>query len=75
MVPCRDQDWSKFYPSYASDADSIAKHKEAEQFWCPDAFDLSIYNKHDSPSNKILSVTFQSCDRRVIPQCVSDSDR
>ncbi len=75
MIPCSEQIWKKFYPSYASDADAIAARYQANQFWCPDAFDLSIYNKFDNPVNKILSLTFQPCQRGTLITCVNDVDR
>ena len=75
MVPCTDEDWANFYEPYPSHAASIAAHKAAGQFYCPDAFDLSVINTFDHPESKIVILSLTACNRAEVLTCVGESDR
>lgn len=40
--------------------EKIRKHIEQKQFWCPKAFDLSIYGEHDDVESKTLILRVRS---------------
>ena len=75
MVPCTDEDWNNFYEPYSSHAASIAAHRAANQFFCPEAFDLSVINTFDNPTSKIVLLKLTACSRAEQITCVGESDR
>ena len=61
LSPCKD--YSEFHAHYDAKQDEILQsHIAASQFFCPDAFDLSIYGQGTSPSSKIMSLEIGPCE-------------
>ena len=63
MSPCKD--FSSFYlgeEDYGNPLDKalIQAHIDAEQFFCPDAFDLTLYGMKGDLKAKILSIELDS---------------
>jgi len=56
-------------------ADTITSHKQSDQFWCPKAFDLSVYNTFDNMENKVVNVFLTTCSRLEFPFCAADQAR
>ena len=57
---CTTEDLNQLFAFDPADADVIKAHVDANQFFCPKAFDLSFYGLRDSLSSKMISVKLQS---------------
>ena len=55
MKPCEDYSFIKTHYS-DKEAKMIQAHVDAKQFFCPDAFDLSLYGLKTDLESKILRV-------------------
>lgn len=75
MRPCTDDDWLDFYEPNAAQKSQIDAHKAANQFWCPDSSELSIYNTFDSIDHKVVNVYLTTCLTVENPSCATDTQR
>jgi len=75
MRPCTDADWEGFYEFNAAQKSQITAHKAANQFWCPELSDLSVYNTFDSIDHKLVNVYLTTCLTNENPSCVGDTKR
>lgn len=76
MQLCNDTtDWPDFYESNDAQKQVIEAHKEQFQFWCPKAFDLSLYNTYDNMENKVVNVYLTTCTKTENPICAQDAAR
>jgi hypothetical protein len=48
MEPCTEKNYEAFYPAYPEQKERIDRHKAANQFFCPNAFDLNFYGQYFS---------------------------
>ena len=53
----------------------IQNHINAKQFFCPVAFDLTVYNTFDNVQSKVVNVYMTTCTKTINPLCVSDTTR
>jgi len=56
---CEEAELARFHPLDKVGEKTIQAHIDANQFFCPDHFDLSFYGKRDASEHKMINLKLQ----------------
>ena len=63
MSPCSDEAMAAFGEHHVESKNAVIQsHIDAKQFFCPDAFDLTMWGEKTDAHSKILTVVIGPCD-------------
>ena len=66
MSPCDEKDYSDFGKHYIESKNKVIQaHIAEKQFYCPDAFDLTMWGEKTDLNSKIITIAIAPCDPKI----------